>query len=63
MNESKISVRYSRALFEHAVGSKLLDKVFRDMILISDLSAIDEVKELLESPIIPPSKKLAVDNA
>lgn len=60
MNDSKISVRYSRALFESAIDKKLLDKVYIDMIFISELCALPEIKEFLSSPIIVPSKKTAV---
>ena len=60
MNESKISVRYSRALFESALEKKLVDEIKRDMVLISDICKIPDVKELLESPVIVPSKKSMV---
>jgi F-type H+-transporting ATPase subunit delta len=60
MNDSKISVRYSRALFQSAVEKKVLDKVYDDMIFITELCRIDEVKEVLKSPIIVPSKKKAI---
>lgn len=57
MNDSKISVRYARALFQSALEKNILDNVNRDMILISEVCRINETKELLTSPIIPPSKK------
>ncbi len=57
MNESKISVRYSRALFQSALEKKILDKVNQDMIFISEICKVDETREFLQSPIIPPSKK------
>lgn len=60
MNDSKISVRYSRALFELALEKGLLEKVLADMELLSELCRIPEVKELLTSPIIVPSKKILV---
>jgi F-type H+-transporting ATPase subunit delta len=60
MNDSKISVRYSRALFQTAVEKNLLDKISLDMIFITELCKIDEVREVLESPIIRPSKKTAI---
>jgi F-type H+-transporting ATPase subunit delta len=60
MNDSKISVRYSRALFQTAVEKNLLDKVYDDMLFISELCRMAEVKEVLESPIIVPSKKRAI---
>src|SRR5665648_366345 len=60
MNDSKISVRYSRALFQSALEKKVLENVYQDMIFISEISIIPEVKELLNSPIIVPSKKNAI---
>jgi F-type H+-transporting ATPase subunit delta len=60
MNDSKISVRYSRALFQSALERKILDKVNQDMIFISEICKIPETKEFISSPIIPPSKKSAI---
>lgn len=60
MNDSKISVRYSRALFESAIEKKILDKVYNDMIFISGICEIPEMKEFLYSPIIVPSKKTGI---
>jgi F-type H+-transporting ATPase subunit delta len=60
MNDSKISVRYSRALFQSALGKKILDKVNQDMVFIAELCKIPETKEFLNSPIIVPSKKSAI---
>jgi F-type H+-transporting ATPase subunit delta len=57
MNDSKISVRYSRALFESALEKKILDKVYDDMTFISEICEMPEMKEFLNSPIIVPSKK------
>jgi F-type H+-transporting ATPase subunit delta len=60
MNESKISVRYSRALFQSALEKKIIDKVNQDMIFISEICKLPETKEFLHSPIIPPSKKNSI---
>jgi len=57
MNDSKISVRYSRALFELAVEKNILDKVNQDMLFISEICKFPETKDLLLSPIIVPSRK------
>lgn len=57
MDNSKISVRYARALFNSALEKKLLDNVYQDMVFLSDLCKMPEMKEVLSSPIIPPSKK------
>ena len=60
MNDSKISVRYSRALFLSAIENKMLDEVNQDMILISEVCKIPETKELLNNPVIVPSKKKVI---
>lgn len=60
MNQSKISVRYSRALFQSALEKKLLDRIYQDMIFISEICRLPEMKELLTSPIIVPSKKTEI---
>lgn len=60
MNDSKISVRYARALFQSALEKKNLDKVNQDMVFISEICKAPETKEFLRSPIIVPSKKAAI---
>ena len=60
MNDSKISVRYSRALFQSALEKKIIDKVNQDMIFISEICKDPETKEFLLSPIIVPSKKSSI---
>jgi len=57
MNDSKISVRYSRALFQSALGKKMTERVYKDMIYISEMCKIPEVKDLLINPVILPTKK------
>jgi F-type H+-transporting ATPase subunit delta len=60
MNDSKISVRYSRALFQSALEKKIIDKVNQDMIFIAEICKTAETKEFLLSPIIVPSKKSSI---
>jgi F-type H+-transporting ATPase subunit delta len=60
MNDSKISVRYSRAIFQSALEKNILDKVNQDMIFISEICKVPLTKEFLQSPIISPSKKQAI---
>jgi F-type H+-transporting ATPase subunit delta len=60
MNESKISVRYSRALFELAVEKNILDKVNQDMLFLAEICKIPEMKDLLHSPVIVPSRKAGI---
>ncbi|MFZ0281082.1 MAG: ATP synthase F1 subunit delta [Bacteroidales bacterium] len=57
MNQSKISVRYSRALFESALEQKVIEKVYQDMIFIAEVCRLPEVREVLTSPVIVPSRK------
>ncbi len=57
MNDSLISVRYSRAIFQSALESKKLDSVSKDMILISEICKLAYAREFLDSPVIIPSKK------
>ena len=57
MNDSKISVRYSKAIFQSAIDENNLDKVNRDMLLILEVCSTTEMKEFLQSPVIRPSKK------
>jgi len=60
MNESKISVRYARALFESAKGQGLLDQTRRDMDEVQKVSRVEEFRIVLLSPIIKQSQKLSM---
>ena len=60
MSDSKISVRYSRALFLSAVEKKILDEVNQDMIFISEVCKIPGINDFLHNPVIVPSKKRAI---
>ena len=60
MNDSKISVRYSRALFQSALEKNILDEVNQDMIFIAETCKLPEAKEFLHSPVIAPSKKIEI---
>lgn len=58
MNESKIAVRYAKSLFLHATESNLLDQITKDIrILHSFIHESADFKWLVNSPIIPQSKK------
>lgn len=52
MNESKISVRYAKALFLLAVEKNLIDEVREDMEYILELTSLADVKEMLKNPVI-----------
>ena len=40
MNDSKISVRYAKALFQSALEKNILDKVNQDMFFISEINVL-----------------------
>ncbi|MGM0665937.1 MAG: ATP synthase F1 subunit delta [Bacteroidota bacterium] len=63
MNESKIAVRYAKALFLAAKEQGLLSEVREDMLLVLELSGMEDFRELIESPIIPDSKKRQIMTA
>jgi F-type H+-transporting ATPase subunit delta len=58
MNDSKISVRYSKALFQLAKEQNSLDAVLEDVKLILKVSEMKEVAEFLHSPILNSTEKL-----
>jgi F-type H+-transporting ATPase subunit delta len=58
MNDSKIAVRYAKALFLSAKEKKVLDKVYNDVVFVLDICRqVNELMDLFHSPIIPASKK------
>jgi F-type H+-transporting ATPase subunit delta len=63
MNDSKISVRYSRAIFEAALEKNVLDNVNTDMVFIAEACKAPAMKEFLENPVIRPSKKKEIFNS
>lgn len=62
MNDGKISVRYSKALFQTAEEKNIVDNVMADMSFILEMSKAAETREFLENPVIPPSQKAAIFN-
>lgn len=61
MNHSKIGTRYAKALYQLADENKSLDQVDKDMRILLEISqSVDEFKLLIESPVIPTSKKRAI---
>ena len=57
MNDSKISVRYAKALFQTAVESGIEDAVMLDIKLLSESLRNEAFKEVMESPVIKTSQK------
>ena len=58
MNESKISVRYAKALLESALDKKNLDAVYQDMNHLYQICRqVNEFERFLSNPVIQQSKK------
>ncbi len=60
MNDSKIPVRYSKALFEFSLEKGKLDRIYDDMISIKHLFSLKEVREVMDNPVISGSKRREV---
>ena len=59
MNESKISVRYAKALFATGKEDKSLDVLRHDIeFLAQGIHEIPEIQHIIESPVIKASQKL-----
>ena len=63
MNESQISVRYAKALFQIAEEKKILDKVNQDMQLLSMACGLEEFQFLLALPSLQASQKRTIIEA
>ncbi len=58
MNESKISVRYAKALLQSALDKDLLDAVYQDMIQLYQICRkVSDFDLFLQNPVVPQSKK------
>ena len=60
MNESQISVRYAKALFESASEKKVLDQVYQDMELVGDTCRLEDFQYMLLVPSLQPSQKFSI---
>lgn len=63
MNDSKISVRYAKALFESALGKEILDEVRQDMLQLQEVYKLKEFDYFLRSPVMKESQKRKVMTA
>lgn len=63
MNDSKISVRYAKALFGSAHESKILDEVRKDMFQIQEICKLEDFDYFLRSPVMKGSQKHKVMTA
>ena len=57
MNESQISVRYAKALFQSASEMQILERVYEDMELLSDTCKLNDFQYMLVLPYLQPSQK------
>lgn len=57
MNESQISVRYAKALFQSASEKQILDDVFKDMELLSETWKLNDFQYMMMLPSLQPSQK------
>lgn len=61
MKETRIAVRYAKALFELALEQKIIEAVFADMMLVADVCTENrDFRLMLTSPIIKSDKKQTV---
>lgn len=58
MNDSKISVRYAKALFQASKEEKKMVEVNKDMTLLSTSLKVPDFGRILESPVIKTSEKI-----
>ena len=63
MNESQISVRYAKALFQSASEKNILDQVNNDMDLLATTCKQEEFQYMLVVPTLKPSEKIALMDA
>ena len=58
MNESQISVRYAKALFQSASEQKILDEVYKDMEVLTSTCKLEDFQYMLVVPTLQPSQKI-----
>ena len=57
MDQSRIAVRYAKALFELAQEKKLVERVKADTDFVAQVCALPEMVQIAESPVIKPTAK------
>ena len=58
MNESQISVRYAKALFQSASEQQLLEDVYKDMEVLTSTCKLEDFQYMLVVPTLQPSQKI-----
>lgn len=57
MNSARIAVRYAKALFDLALERGVIDTVYSDMKTVGQLCAMEEVKAVINNPVISQQKR------
>ena len=61
MKQSRVTIRYAKALFQLAIEQNTLDQSYKDMVLLDQFCAESkELSLLLKSPIVKTDKKLKI---
>ena len=61
MSQSRITIRYAKALFQLAIKQDILEQSYNDMVLLDSVCAESkELSLLLKSPIVKTYKKLKI---
>ena len=61
MRQSRVTIRYAKALFQLAVDNKKTEDFFQDMVLIDTVCCQNKgFSQMLKSPIIKTDKKLKI---
>jgi len=60
MNDSHISVRYAKALFKSALDKNQIDRVYKDMAVITELCGVKDFMHVIETPSINSRQKKEV---
>ena len=59
MKQSRVTIRYAKALFQLAIEQEILEQSYNDMVLLDEVCAESkELPLLLKSPIVKTDKKL-----
>lgn len=57
MDQSRIAVRYAKALFDTAIEKNVIDQVKNDINLVAQVCADELMAQLIDSPVCKPSEK------
>lgn len=60
MNDSHISVRYAKALFKSALDGKQINRVYKDMEVITELCGVKDFMHVIETPSVNSREKKEV---